>query len=195
MTQAYPLHWPNHRRRTQYPERSKFKTPSFTDLVKELMHELDLLGAQSMVLSTNIPLRQDGLPYGRFTVPQDKGVAAYFEYKGKKMCFACDRWDRIEDNIRAVQRTIEALRGIDRWGSGDMLEAAFTGFQALPAPSSATRSWWDVLEVVRDAPISEIETHYKMLARRHHPDSAGGSSEKMAELNTAIAQARKEKTT
>lgn len=190
MTQAYPLHWPAHRARTRYQERSKFKSPTFTTVVGELMHELTLLGAADVVLSTNIPLRQDGMPYGRFTIPQDKGVAVYFKYRRKPMCFACDRWDRVEDNIRAVQRTIEALRGIDRWGSGDMLEAAFTGFQALPAP--AGKEWWQVLEVTKDTSLEDAEMHFKLLARRHHPDN-GGSSEKMAELNAAIAQARREK--
>lgn len=187
MTEAYPLCWPAHRPRTRFPERSAFKTPAFI-VVNQLLRELGLLGAKHVVLSTNIPLRQDGLPYGRYAVPTDKGVAVYFEYGGEPMCFACDRWDRIEDNVRAVQRTIEALRGIERWGSGDMLKAAFTGFQALPAPEQQ-RPWWEVLEVPRDAALTEIEGHYRRLGRIHHPDN-GGSTEKMAELNRAMAEAR-----
>lgn len=191
MTEAYPLQWPAHRPRTRYPERSKFKAPTFTVVCRELFAELDRLGARNSVLSTNIPLRNDGMPYGRYSVPSDKGIAVYFEHKKKQMCFACDRWDAIEDNVRAVQRTIEALRGIERWGSGDMLEAAFTGFQALPAPSSAVKDWWQVLFVRRGAPLTEIEKAYRDMARLAHPDN-GGSDEQMAELNAAIAAARKE---
>lgn len=190
MTEAYPLFWPEHRKRTNYRESSRFRVSSFAVVRDELMRELNSLGAKSIVLSTNIPLRQDGLPYANFRQPQDPGVAVYFLYKGKSMCFACDRWQKIEDNIQAIRHTINALRGIARWGTGDMLQAAFTGFQALPAPSA--REWWDILQVRRDTPIDVIETNYRSLARTNHPDS-GGDPAKMSEINAAIAQARKEK--
>lgn len=190
MTEAYPLHWPSHRPRTRYPERSRFKVAGFARVRDSLMVELGRLGARNVVLSTNNPLKLDGMPYANRRQPDDQGVAIYFEYKKKAMCFACDRWDRIEDNIQAIHHTIEALRGIARWGSGDMLEAAFTGFQALEAPRG--REWWDVLQCRHDMDLPTIEAQYKRLARDHHPDN-GGSSEKMAELNAAIAQARREK--
>jgi hypothetical protein len=38
------------------------------------------------------------------------------------MCLACDRWDKVQDNIYAIAMTIEPLRGIERWGSGSMVE-------------------------------------------------------------------------
>lgn len=194
MTEAYPLQWPEHKPRTPAyrQERSRFRVSSFAIVRDMLMRELNLLGAKSVVLSSNIPLRNDGLPYANFKRLDDTGAAVYFQYKGKSMCFACDRWERVEDNIQAIRHTIAALRGIARWGSGDMLEAAFTGFQALPPPSSAAREWWDVLECRRDSPSSVIEQNYKRLARDHHPDN-GGSADRMAELNVAIAAARKEK--
>ena len=47
-------------------------------------------------------------------------------------CFVCDRWDRAEDIPLVVAKTIEALRGTDRWGAGVMVEAAFIGFAELP---------------------------------------------------------------
>jgi hypothetical protein len=31
------------------------------------------------------------------------------------MCFACDRWDSVGDNVYAITKTIKALRGIERW--------------------------------------------------------------------------------
>lgn len=195
MTQAYPLHWPAHRPRNRYPERSKFKT-TFDRARRDLRAELDRMGATDVILSTNVQLRLDGHPYADRRAPEDRGVAVYFKYNGQNMCFACDRWDSVQDNILAIHHTIEALRGIARWGSGDMLEAAFTGFQALPPPSSAVRTnetWWGVLKCSRLWDIATIEKHYREMARLHHPDSPNGSAEKMAELNTAIAQARKEK--
>ena len=192
MIEAYPLQWPEHERRTSwvYQEKSRFRVSSFAIVRVELMRELKMLNAKNVVLSTNIPLRQDGLPYANFRQPDDKGIAVYFQYKDKAMCFTCDRWRKIEDNIQAIRHTINALRGIARWGSGDMLEAAFTGFQALPAPQG--KKWWDVLQVNRDTPLDIIESNYKSFARTQHPD-CGGSVEKMAELNNAIAEARKER--
>lgn len=190
MTEAFPLHWPHHRPRTRSSERSRFKVNSFARVRDALMMELARLGARSVILSTNNPLKQDGMPYANRRQPEDQGVAIYFEYKKNPMCFACDRWDRIEDNIQAIHHTIEALRGIARWGSGDMLQAAFTGFQALPAPNG--KEWWNVLEVARDAALHVCEGNYKILAMENHPDN-GGTHEKMADLNAAIAQARRER--
>ena len=78
-----------------------------------------------------IRLRLDGLPYSNQTPPADKGVAVYFTHKKQAMCFACDRWDRVQDNIYAIAMTIQALRGIERWGSGSMVEQAFLSVSTL----------------------------------------------------------------
>jgi DnaJ-domain-containing protein 1 len=106
------------------------------------------------------------------------------------MSFACDRWLKIEHNMQAIAKTIEALRGIARWGTGDMLEAAFTGFAALAAPGSK-RHWREVLGVAPGADMALVRAAYRTLASRHHPDK-GGSHETMAELNAALAAAEKE---
>jgi hypothetical protein len=138
------------------------------------------MGGSSLIISTNIELRRDGLPYAGRREPTDKGVAVYFEYRKRPMCFACDRWDRIGDNIYAVAKTIEALRGIERWGSGSMVEQAFTGFVALPAPKSP----WEVIGVPPGASIDEIEVAFRAKAKKLHSD-LGGNDPAMAELNAA----------
>jgi hypothetical protein len=191
MTEAYPLRWPDHKPRAKYRENSRFRVSSFAVARDELFRELGLLGAKSIVLSTNIPLRLDGIPYANFKTPADPGVSVYFQYKGKSMAFACDRWQRIEENIQAVQLTINALRGIARWGTGDMLQAAFDGFQALPPPS-AKKSWWDVLEVSRDSSDDAIRSNYRRLCMDHHPDH-GGAAGRMAEINAAWDEMKKDR--
>jgi hypothetical protein len=138
------------------------------------------MGGAQLVISTNIELRRDRLPYANRREPSDKGVAVYFDYKRRPMCFACDRWDRIGDNIYAIAKTIEALRGIERWGSGSMVEQAFTGFVALPAPKSA----YEILGIRVDASEEEIESAFRQKAKQLHPN-AGGSASAMAELNEA----------
>lgn len=88
--------------------------------------------------------------------------------------------------MQAIAKTIEALRGIARWGTGDMLEAAFTGFMALPAPGAA-REWWEVLGVARHCTRDDISAAYRRLASINHPDR-GGSAATMAAINTARDQ-------
>ncbi len=46
---------------------------------------------------------------------------------------------------------------------------------------------YDVLGVPRDASAAEVRRAYLALARRHHPDRAGGSHERMRVLNDAWA--------
>lgn len=189
MIEAFPLCWPANRPRTGSwkRERARFDT-SFARARDTVIHEITLLcGGRwardpQIVISTNLALRRDGLPLASQKRMDDPGVAVYFTYKQQQRCFACDRWTNIEDNMQAVAKTIEALRGIARWGTGDMMEAAFSGFAALPNP--ATRGWWDVLGVSRNANRSEIESAYRRAAAANHPDR-GGSTERMAEINKA----------
>ena len=181
--EVFPLCWPVGRARTRYPTRSNFET-TFAVARDELVAEVKRLGGRKLVLSTNIPLRQDGLPYASYRRVDDFGVAAYFEYDGKQVCFACDRWDRIEDNMRAIVKTIDALRGIARWGTGDMLKAAFTGFTALPAPG-AKKAWHEVLGVAAHAPTGVVENAARVARSTSHPDRPGGSHDRMVEVNRA----------
>ncbi|WP_322068959.1 J domain-containing protein [Paraburkholderia bannensis] len=144
------------------------------------------------MISTNVPLRQDGLPYARYAALDDEGVAVYFTLDGRQMCFACDRWDKVEHNMHAIVKTIDALRGIARWGTGDMMAAAFTGFSALPAPG-APRTWREVLGLHSgERNMDIVRAAYRRLAQKHHPDRPGGSHDTMTELNAALAAAEKD---
>ena len=163
MTEAYPLQWPSHRPRTQRRQRSRFGV-SFARARTELFNELRLMGARLAVLSTNFALRRDGLPYANLPEPNDPGVAIYFEWKGRQMVFSCDRWDKVRDNARAISYTISALRGLDRWGTGDAVEAAFTGFEALPPPN-----WRGDLGLDAEATLDDAERAYRGRARSGPP--------------------------
>lgn len=197
--EAYPLQWPAGRPRTERwrRERAKFDV-TFARARDNIVAEIGRLAGRypdpNVVISTNIALRRDGLPLANQRQPDDPGVSVYFTYKKRQMSFACDRWDKIEHNMQAIAKTIEALRGIARWGTGDMLEAAFTGFSALPPPqqpaAAGSRSWRDVFGtgVANRTQLSEI---YRRLASAHHPDR-GGDPSKMSELNQARDQALRE---
>ena len=191
MTERFPLTWPVGQPRTPSWKRNIARFDTTQDRAQSgLMAEISRLGGRDVILSTNIEIRRDGFPYARQQrLADDPGVAVYFTYKGRPMCFACDKWSHIKDNMQAIRKTIEALRGIERWGSGDMMEAAFRGFEQLPNPE---RHWSDILGVSATATLEEIEAAYRAAARDAHPDR-GGSTEQMSRLNAARDKARKER--
>ncbi len=200
----YPLSWPagwprtpvSQRRRASFNQKVERKNASGTgtwkDTVevtvevgrKRLADELERLNASNVVLSTNIELRADGYPRSGRREPEDQGVAVYFDLNGKAMSLACDKWDRIGDNMAALAKHIEAIRGMDRWGVGSV-QQAFAGYEALPAP----KTWKEVLGLddLPDINIGEatIANAYRSRANRDHPDKPGGSHDKMAALNAA----------
>lgn len=195
--EAYPLCWPQGWPRHQGSrEFGRFEgTPG--KVQRELLAEIDrlVLGNDSrcftlvdgaVIISTNVELRQDGLPYANRREPIDPGVAVYFQRKERQQCFACDKYDKVWKNMRAIQKTIEALRGIERWGSSDMLDRAFTGFAALPAPRK--RPWWEVMGMNGSESKEAIKARYRELAKRLHPDT-GGSADQFADLNEAYQTA------
>lgn len=180
VVEAFPLAWPLGRPRARRTESARFKT-SLGAAINNVRYEVELLGGQCLVISSNLPLRRDGLPMSRGSYIGDVAVAVYFHLKKKPMCFACDRWDRIDDNMQAIAKTIEALRGIERWGSGQMVEQAFTGFLALPAPEQP----WQTLGLSTSRPtLDQIDEAHRRLASLHHPDR-GGDQHHMARINSA----------
>lgn len=187
----FPLSWPTgwgrtgraHRRRAAF--RSRGAALSAWAAVQRLSDELGRLGATGEVLSTNLETRLDGLPRSGQAEPADPGVAVYFRLKGQPRCLACDKWDRVADNIAAIAQHIDALRRIDRYGVGT-LEQAFAGYAALPP---AACEWWLVLGVGPDASLETIEDAFRSAMRSAHPDR-GGSHEAMVRLNAARDAAR-----
>ena len=188
----YPLTWPTGWPRTPWNHKrpSPFKTTD-TKAQNFLFDEIRRLGGRDVILSSNLKLRNDGYPYANQPRCDDEGIAVYFKRRGKDYVFACDTFHRRDANMHAIAKTIEALRGIERWGASDMLERAFTGFTALPPPFD----WRTVLGFVpSDTPtLDEVERHYKDLIHGVHPDQ-GGDHDAFVDLNLARDAARKELT-
>ena len=188
MTQAYPLQWPVGWPRTKTRTTARFgqkdargwhRQATIATARERLQGQLDLLRAGNPVLSTNVELRLDGQPRSDRTDPADPGVAVYFTLRGKPTTLACDRWDRVADNIVALAKHIEALRGMDRWGVGTA-DQVFAGYQSLPAPEQ----WWQVLGIDQGATVEVIDAAWRAKARDAHPDR-GGTDAAMARLNAA----------
>lgn len=181
--QAHPLSWPQSLPRSASRRRSQFGTHTVVAAVKEIKRNIGLLSGRLPVVSSNIPLRQDGDPYSKPGRMNDPGVAVYFQLKGKSYCMPCDVWQTVEENLWAVAKHIEAMRGMQRWGVGSV-EQQFAGFKALPAGEN----WWDVLECLPTAGADIIEKQYRVRLRGAHPDT-GGSHEAMTRLNSARQEA------
>lgn len=191
MIDSYPLQWPVAWPRTERPEWSRFQVTQ-NEAQNGLVEELRRLGATDVIISTNIPLRRDGLPYTSRRSPDDQGVAVYFKLDGQDQCIPCDKWRTIAENMRAIQKTIEALRGLERWGAKEMVNAAFRGFKALPASiivgEHTSRPWWEVLEVSQEASPEVIRAAYKARLLKVHPDQ-GGNQWDFEELQKAYKEA------
>jgi len=191
--EAYPLAWPEGWPRTPMHRRgsSRFGKNLGFSQVRELQRELKLLGASKVVISSNVPIRNDGLPYASESKRRydDPGVAVYFMLKGKQLSMARDKYYTPWENIRSLVLTIDGLRSMERHGGSTMMDRAFSGFTALPKPGGA--EWWEVLQVPRASSRAIVEVKFRELARERHPDQ-GGSDDQMAELNRARAQALQE---
>lgn len=171
---AYPLSWPLGWARSKWRLRSRFDAPSVAKARGALSHQLDLLGAQHCTLSTNVELRLDGQPRSDRRPPEDPGAAVYFTLKGQRRVLACDKWDFVADNIWAIAKTIEAQRGIERWGCVTA-EQAFSGYARLEHRTTA--DCWEVLGIPAGSSEEQILDAYRKRAKNgSHPDS-GGSAE------------------
>ena len=203
---ASPLSWPPGWRRTPSHRRTSAKFGkgvevrsqfsgnvykqkrelTIEDGVQRIRGELGRMGINlaTVIISSDLRLRQDGLPYSnQATSKLDPGAAVYWRDGKDARCMAVDRYDRIADNLAAIAATIEAMRAIERHGGATILDRAFMGFAALPAPAAQNQPH-EVLGVAENANRAEIEYAYRRLAQQVHPD-VGGSTEQMARVNTA----------
>ena len=186
----YPLSWPIAWPRTAFRSYAPFgkragqynqmQELTVSHALGRLYHELDLLYVKGLVISTNVELTLSGDPRGGRREPPDPGAAIYFRLDGRDRCLACDKWTRVADNLAAIAKHIESLRGQDRWGVGTRHQA-FAGYSALP-PAGIT--WTTVLDLPGDASKDQILTRHRELVSACHPDR-GGSTERSAELNAA----------
>lgn len=200
------MQWPEGWKRTSpgFRQRSMFE-PHFTADRDQVIRWLEKRGSR-VVITSDLPTRQDGLPY--YASVGDPGIAVWWVEKGHERVIACDRWLRADENMRAIAKTLEAMRGLDRWGATEMVERAFSGFAALPpgsgeehVPQPAApkkREWRLVLgqagpwpHLGNDELLALAKHRHRELIKFHHPDR-GGDLVRAAEINAAMAEAEQE---
>ncbi|MCV9960786.1 J domain-containing protein [Pararhizobium sp. BT-229] len=187
---AYPLTWPHNIPRSKPAAKSNFRT-GLSAAIKNVRGSLQLFAQDSgkkvdaIVISSNVTLGEDK--------PQDPGVAVWFTGDGMSVCIAVDRYPKVEDNVQAIHHIIDGRRTELRHGGLHIVRATFTGFQALPAPSTK-RSWRQVFGFGPNEPISAsyLKERYRAKSKYTHPDSPNGSKEDFEELTRARDEALRE---
>lgn len=213
---ASPLHWPaGHKRTSPYARGvARYRTADHDQLtlsqargrLMDVIRAYTRMGRdwridpQEVVISTDLDLRNDGLPRSGQRKPQDPGVAVYFKLDGEAHCLPCDAYKSIEDNLAAVAQYLEAMRTLDRVPVGD-LRTAFAGFRALPPGEGsgvaqpamtveAAAAWvreqsglnLSASQLVKSA--GGYRDAYRCAAKRLHPD-VGGSEQDFKVLQDA----------
>lgn len=188
MTCSYPLDWPEGWARTPARDRREMRQNrlTFGQIVDKTYAELERLKADSVGISSWLPLNMRGLPYSEQARRnlEDPGVAVYFRYRDRQMVMARDAFLTVADNLNSLRLAIQYLRGLERHGGGTMMERAFSGFAALPDPH--TVGWRMIFG--SHASLEDVERAYRHKAKEVHAN--GGDHDKMVKLNLAIEEAR-----
>jgi hypothetical protein len=190
MIEAFPLQWPAHYPRAAKKQDSAFKC-TLAQARDGVLREIERLKGKNVVISSNIPVKKDGNLYAsQKPVDGDHAVAVYFTWKNEQYVMACDRYYSIQENLRAIEKSIDAMRGLERWGASDILQRAFTGFKALPEQGHQVQTeWWVVLGLTPSATKEQITKAYKQKSKECHPDRPNGSREKWDQLTAAYEEA------
>lgn len=177
MTQAYPLAWPQGFPRTSSRTSSKLRT-TLPGAISNIQSEMRLFGrdsgkaVQSIVVSSNVTLMENR--------PRDPGVACYFMWDNIQCCIAVDRYQKVEENLQAIAKIIEAERTKLRHGGLNIVRAAFRGYASLPPPADPSGQlappWWQVLGIPEGSHFAAAKAAYLQLVKTTHPDAGGDAA-------------------
>lgn len=201
-----PLVWPEGRIRASERKRQYGWDSSFDEAFASLKDEAGRTGITAWRLSVD-----RGEP----------GAAFWFRRDGDEglSVLACDGWDRLAHNIKAIALTLQRTRLLEGYGcysAREALEGARYGAlvvaepieASLPKPGFLARifgvksavprvpspgpseTWREVLGISAQASPQEIEEAYRRGVKMCHPDR-GGTTEQFQKIIEAYEQARK----
>lgn len=177
---AFPLAWPFGKPRTPATVRQKGSfSGTRAEIMSRLTRQVEMLGGRYIVVSSDLPLRQDGRPHQGRADPDDPGVCVYFDIGGKSYAMACDRYDALWQNIAAVANHIDATRRIERYGVATAAETLMA-FVALPVPKRPH----EILGINPGATRDDVQRAWRARIAAAHPDQ-GGTQAAAAEINAA----------
>lgn len=190
----YPLAWPPHRARTPAHNREgkRYEVAGLVEAIGTVDREVERwrkrgAGGERIV---NYEITTNHI--GRGAAPADPGAALWFTIAGGPITgpaelrvLACDKFRDLPQNVRALSLTMERLRHVAEVGAYTLI-AAVEGAKMLPPPERPI-DWRAVLGLGETATLIAANATYRALALE-----AGEGSDRLKELNAAIAAARKE---
>jgi hypothetical protein len=187
------------------PTKARARAPfrsTYTQTLKLLEYELFKLNAKSVYIQAfygENQIRNDGWPYSN-AQPSQPGIILSFRSKDTPLLFPCDRYVSIDDNLRAIALSLQALRAVDRYGVTRRSEQ-YAGWKQIEAPKPA-----DGFSGPKDAAIFIVTQQdnavpadyiienaalrqevYRRAARRLHPDAPTGNHDLFVRLQQALA--------
>lgn len=188
----FPLKWPPGLRRCHTRRNAAFKAARETAM-NNVEKELSRLGQDSDIRMGSIYITSNVAGIRATTEPADPGVAVWFDWDGELQCVAVDVYNRVEWNLQAIFRMIEADRTKIRHGGLEMIRASMRGLTLmLAAPREGGRHWREVLAPALspgEVTLALAVSAYKALARAK---GGPGQEAAMRELNIARDEAEKE---
>jgi len=183
------VEWPAGWERTPRRRDSRFGKHSLAVRVSALMAEVRRMGGTNLRIDHDLQTYSKSgveVPYANQPQPDDPGVVVYFTLSGnRKVCWPCDRWRRVEDNLWAIVKSLEAKRGLERWGAVSM-DREYEGYLQLPESTANQRvDAHTALGIAKDAPWATIRAAWRAWAKEHHPDR-GGDHDRFTAMNSAV---------
>lgn len=162
--------WPNRRplRSPDERERSRFDS-SWSQTLNLLSYEVSRLNASSVVVRLALEdkdIRRDGWPRASAR-PEHPGVIIEWQSGKRWSRMAADKYDHWQDNARAVALSLEALRGVERWGAveGEQYEGLQLELEDAGSSQSSAQELLDSYGGLREA------------LKATHPDQGGDPEE------------------
>jgi hypothetical protein len=182
--------WPDDGR-THY-ESCRFRA-KYSATLGELKYELCRLGVDMAVIELDLTerdIRLDGLPRANAT-PESPRVRISFEHPDLgALQYPCDTYSHWQDNLRAIAKTLEAQRAMDRYGA-TRRNQQYAGWQQLPPGGAAMQTAMTVEQAaafINDAAgrptvnkdligiADNARLAYRSAAAKLHPDRGGDAS-------------------
>jgi hypothetical protein len=194
--------WPNNVPATTYNnrKRSPFRS-AWASTLADLDRELQQIGARSVVIEIDAPaseIRRDGMPRADART-RSPGVILSYEKRRRgagdtwdRYVYPCDTFHDWQDNVRAIAKTLEALRAVDRYGvTRDGQQ--FASFKSLPpgdgvrgtTREAAGMSLENAARVLSDLgglafdveDYNQARVAFRTARAKTHPDAGGKASD------------------
>lgn len=184
----------------------RFKA-AYSKTMRELQDELRLIGVREAVIEADVTeqqVRLDGQIRAGSSPASPRVRISFTHPEVGPLQYPCDTYSQWHDNIRAIVKTLEAQRAMDRYGA-TRRHQQYTGWKQLPGAIELDRAmtveqaarfiaacpgWAEAdegIETCADFIIADsglCRDAYRHACKRYHPD-AGGTAEQFSKLQEA----------